>query len=70
MTDRDLVFQATIDLDVRDAPAREIHIETSADWIVAHVKGKSLADYDVREQGERRMILLHFREGVIGRSLI
>lgn len=70
MQDNDLVFSGSIELDVRDAPVRELAIETSPDWIVANVSGKALSDYDIRDSGGKRVIHLFFREAVLGATLL
>ena len=70
--DSDLAFEAGIELDIRDAPAREIALETSPGWIVANVSGPQLSDYDVRDEpdGTGRTIHVYFRAGVTGRTLL
>ncbi len=68
--DQDLVLDAALELDIRDAPAREVILETSRDWIVSNVAGANLADYDVRDVGEIRQVHVFFRDGVIGRTLL
>lgn len=68
--DQDLVLDAALELDVRDAPAREVLLETSRDWIVSNVAGANLADYDVRDVGDVRQVYIFFRDGVIGRTLV
>ncbi|MCA1809676.1 MAG: hypothetical protein LC725_09550 [Lentisphaerae bacterium] len=68
--DNDAVFQAAVELDIRDAPAREIALETSADWMVAGVTGAEIADYDVRDAGAARVIRVYFRNAVEGRVLL
>lgn len=70
LNDDDLVFTASLELDVRDAPAREIIVETSQEWIVANVSGKTLSDYDVKDNEKQRLIHLHFREAILGPSLV
>ena len=68
--DNDLTFDAEIELDVRDAPAREVVIETTPDWIVSNVAGNQLADYDVRDTAGKRQVYVYFKDGVLGRTLI
>ncbi|MFH0909576.1 MAG: hypothetical protein V1929_12520 [bacterium] len=55
LRDNDLVLQAAAELDVRDAPAREIAIESDPGWIVANVSGANVSDYDVRDEKDRRI---------------
>ncbi|MFO7871292.1 MAG: hypothetical protein R6V03_07670 [Kiritimatiellia bacterium] len=68
--DSDLVLAASVELDVRDAPAREIVIETDPDWIVANVSGAALSDYNVRTRNGKREISVFFRDAVTGRTLV
>jgi hypothetical protein len=72
--DRDLVFRAQVQIDVRDAPAREIVFETDADpaWTVTAVTGKQVAeaDMDVRDEGGVRRILVPFKQAVSGAVLV
>jgi hypothetical protein len=68
--DNDAVLQGSIELDVRDAPCREIVIETSPEWIVANVAGRAISDYDIRDEKGQRLIRVYFRDAVIGRTLI
>ncbi len=68
--DGDLALDATVELDVREAPAREIVVETDPGWTVAQVTGRDLADYDVRDEGGRRIMAVYFRDAVMGRTLL
>ena len=70
LADNDLTLQASVELDVRDAPARDITIETDPAWVVANVGGSNVADYDVRDQGTNRQIHVYFREAVMGRTVV
>ncbi len=70
LKDTDLALNASVDLDVRDAPAREIQIETDPQWTVANVSGGNVSDYDVREEQKRRIIHVFFRDAVLGRALV
>ena len=68
--DNDLTFDTDMELDVRDAPAREVIIETSPEWIVSNVAGAELADYDVRDVAGKRLVYVYFKDGVMGRTLV
>ncbi len=68
--DTDLVLAGSIELDIRDAPAREITIETEPGWVVANVSGASLSDYDVRDEKDKRLITVYFRDAIMGRTVI
>jgi hypothetical protein len=74
LEDRDLAVQASVELDVRDAPAREVVFETGADpsWTVTAVTGKQVAeaDVDVREEAGVRRILVPFKQAVSGSVLV
>ena len=65
-----LALQGAIELDIRDAPTRDVTIKTDPRWIVANVAGKNLADYDVRDKDGSRLIQVYFREAVTGRVLL
>jgi hypothetical protein len=65
-----LTLAATTEFDIRDAPAREIVLETDPAWTVANVTGAQLADYDVRDQDGRRLLRLAFRDAATGRALV
>lgn len=72
--DNELSLDASIEIDVKDAPAREITIETDSDpaWTVTSVTGQyvSEADTDVREENGRRLIYVPFTQAVTGPTLI
>ena len=70
LKDNDLALNASVDLDVRDAPAREIQIETDPTWTVANVAGGNVSDYDVRDEPNRRIVHVFFREAMMGRTLL
>lgn len=70
IVDNDAVFNASVELDVRDAPARSVVFETDPDWIVAGVTGSEIADYDTRDENGRRLIRVHFRDAVLGRIVL
>ena len=72
--DDELSLDASIEIDVKDAPAREITIETDNDpaWTVTSVTGQyvSEADTDVREEDGRRLIYVPFTQAVTGPTLV
>lgn len=77
--DNELVLDASIELSVKDAPAREIRIETDPDpsWTITSVSGRhvSEADTDVRTETlpdgtKQRLIYVPFRPAVDGTTLI
>lgn len=70
VVDNDAIFNASVELDVRDAPAREVVIETDPTWVVAGVTGAEIADYDVRDEAGRRIVRAYFRNAVQGRILV
>ena len=69
-----LTVEANVQLDVRDAPAREVRLLTDADasWTVSAVSGQHVAesDVDVRTSGNGREIIIPFRKPVEGMALI
>jgi hypothetical protein len=74
LADNELALDASIEIDVKDAPAREIQIETEADaeWTVTSITGQhvSEADTDVRDEDGRRIIYVPFRQAVNGTALV
>ncbi len=74
LADNELTLNASVEIDVKDAPAREIRIETDpdAEWTVTSVIGQhvSEADTDVREKNGKRIIYVPFRQAVHGTALI
>lgn len=65
-----LVLTAVAELDVRDAPARDITIQTGTQWVVANVAAANLADYDVRDRDGGRFIQVWFKQAETGRVLV
>lgn len=70
IADNDATLEAAVDLDVRDAPAREVAIETSPDWNVTAVDGANVADHDIRDEAGVRTVRIYFRNAVTGRQLV
>ena len=69
-----LTVEDNVQLDVRDAPAREVRLLTDADasWTVSAVSGPCVAesDVDVRASGRGREIVIPFRQPVEGMTVI
>jgi len=82
LVDNELVFNAAVELDVKDAPARDILIEmdTNTAWTVTSVTGPQVSepDVDVRDEpasksGDkkaRRVIFVPFKQAVSGSVLV
>jgi hypothetical protein len=70
--DDDLIVDAEIDLDVRDATIRRLTVEAPAGFLVAAVKGSQVEDHRVIETkgAGTQQVEIHFREPVLGRVLI
>lgn|GEM_PF-449659 len=71
----DLIVEAQIELDVRDAPIRSLVVEVPAGFAVADVSGTEVErdDYSVRETAEKegvQEVEIHFRRPVLGRTLV
>lgn len=68
------VAEASIQLDIRDAPAREIRIAIPVDprWSVVSVAGRqfSESDVDTRTIGDVREIVIPLREPIEGQALV
>ncbi len=74
LSDDELVFDAALQIDIKDAPAREIRIETfqDAEWTVTSISGQHIseADTDVRDDGDKRIIYVPFKQAVSGTVLV
>lgn len=68
--DTEATLNASLELEIRDAPTREVAIETDPRWVVANVSGAEVGDYDVREESTNRVVRLYFRNAVSGRTLV
>lgn len=68
--DNDLTYNASLTIDIKDAPAREILLTTDADagWVITSISGRyvSEADVDIREEKNQRVIYVPFKEAVQG----
>ncbi len=78
LEDNDLVFAASVEVDVKDAPAREILVAVESDpaWTVTSVTGSRIADADVDvSSGEgadarKKTIRIPFKQSVSGTTLV
>lgn len=72
--DNDLVFDASVQIDVKDAPARElvIDIDTNQAWSVTSITGRNVSepDTDVRDEKGARIIYIPFKQAVSGVVLV
>lgn len=68
--DNGVGVNAALDIEVRDAPARDVVLETEPGWSVAQVQGGQVTDYDVRDVKGRREIRVYFKESVLGHTLV
>ena len=70
--DDDLTVDAEIDLDVRDAAIRQLLVRVPKGFLVAAVKGGQVEDHRVRDakDGKAQEVEIHFREPVLGRTLV
>ncbi|MDF7798180.1 hypothetical protein P4C99_01800 [Pontiellaceae bacterium B1224] len=70
LNENEASLEAKIDLEVRDAPARDVELEVSNDWTVTSVAGQNVADYDVRDRDGSRWIKVYFKQAVDSRTLV
>ena len=68
--DNGVTVDDELDIEVRDAPAREVTIETDPGWTVAQAQGAQVTDYDVRDAGGKREIRVYFKDAVMGHTLV
>ena len=72
--DNELTFSSSVEIDVKDAPLREIVFATDADatWTVTGVTGRQVAeaDTDVRDEAGKRTIRVPFKQAVMGATLV
>ncbi len=69
----DLVVDADLELDVRDAPLRQLEITSPAGLVVAAVDGNQVGDYhlpDAPAAGKSATVRVVFKQPVIGRTLV
>ena len=70
IADNDVAVDAAVDLDIRDAPARDVVIQTSPEWNVTAVDGANVSDHDIRDEKGQRNIRVFFRNAATGRQLV
>lgn len=70
LSENDVSLEAKVDLEVRDAPTRDVELEVPTDWTVAAVEGENVADYDVRDKDGMRRIKVYFSRAVDSRTLL
>lgn len=74
LAENELALSAAFDIDIKDAPAREMTIEVTdaAEWVVTSVNGRHVveADVDIREEDGRRLIVVPFANAVSATVLI
>ncbi len=72
--DDDLTVDGELELEVRDAPIRRLHVDLPPGFIVANLTGGQVADHSVKdvrgEDGGSRELLVEFKAPVMGRVLI
>jgi len=69
----DLTVDLDLDLDIRDAPVRDLTVDLPAGFIIASVAGRQVEDHSVREaaaDAKTQQVDVHFRQPVIGRTLV
>jgi len=69
----DLVVDAELEIDVRDAPLRQLEITAPAGLVVAAVDGNQVGDYhlpDAPAAGQPAVVRVVFKQPVIGRTLL
>lgn len=72
VAETDRVINASIELDIREAPVREWDVRVPEDYSVVSVTGAALADYVVGSEVEdgRRTLKVIFGQDVAGRQLV
>jgi hypothetical protein len=73
LTENELAFDTTIELDISEAPLREVTLEIDPDpaWTVTSVSGQNVAeaDVDVRFEDEGRILYVPLKEAASGTVL-
>jgi len=72
ISEDDLVMEVALELDVRDAPLRDLVLEAPAYMVVASVNGREVEDHSVREGSadKPQQVGIHFAKPVLGRTLV
>ncbi len=68
--DNEASLDARVDLEVRDAPVRDVEVEVPLDWTVTAAEGGNVADYDVRDRDGSRWIRIYFKQAIENRTLL
>lgn len=63
----DLTLEAAVELDVRDAPVREVMLQLPAGFTVVAVAGEAVDDYRVLEDG---LLRVQLQQPLLGRSVV
>ena len=66
--DRDARLDAIVNLEVRDAPLRELSVTWPAGWTLVQLEGSAVRDYTARGEGGTQDVTVLFGDGVQGRS--
>lgn len=69
----DMLVEAELELDVRDAPIRQLEVQVPAGLVVALVQGGQVEDYHISEnqnQDEPATVRVLFKQPVLGRTLV
>jgi len=69
----DLVVEAELELDVRDAPIRQLDVQVPAGLVVATVKGSQVEDYhvsDTQTADQPTTVRVLFSQAVLGHTLV
>ncbi len=69
----DLLLEAELELDIRDAPLRQFDVALPAGLVVASVEGEQVDDYHVvgpSNQDQATLLRILFTQPVFGRSLV
>ncbi|MBI1367350.1 MAG: hypothetical protein GC162_01710 [Planctomycetes bacterium] len=67
----DLIIEAQVELDVRDAPLRSVNLDVPKGYSVTNVGGPGVDDYRAQTGADgATVVAVHFREPIVGRTLI
>jgi hypothetical protein len=66
----DLIVDADVELDVRDAPLRTLTLSVDKGFVVAKVEGPQVADYVARDVDDLQEVEIRFAKPVLGRTLV
>ena len=71
--EENVVVQGALELDVRDAPVREVTLGVGGAYMVAGVSGREVEDhhvYEPMEDGAPQRVVVSFRQPVLGRTVV